>query len=46
MSYLRVVFHGVLHLAGYKDKTDDEQKLMRKKEDFYLEGVDFSEEQV
>ncbi len=42
----RVVFHGVLHLAGYKDKTDDEQKLMRKKEDFYLEGVDFSEEQV
>ncbi len=29
---LRVVAHGVLHLCGYKDKTDDEAQLMRQKE--------------
>lgn len=32
----RVVFHGVLHLCGYKDKTRAESELMRKTEDFYL----------
>ncbi|SMO53391.1 rRNA maturation RNase YbeY [Solitalea koreensis] len=32
----RVMIHGVLHLCGYKDKTDAQQKLMREKEDFYL----------
>ncbi len=30
---LRVMFHGVLHLCGYKDKTQSEEKLMRKLED-------------
>ncbi len=29
---LRVLAHGVLHLCGYKDKTDAEAALMRKKE--------------
>ena len=37
----RVVFHGTLHLCGYKDKTDEEQKVMRAKEDYYLNEVDF-----
>jgi probable rRNA maturation factor len=32
----RVIFHGVLHLCGYKDKTIRQSALMRKKEDFYL----------
>ena len=32
----RVVIHGVLHLCGYKDKSDDEKTLMREKENFYL----------
>ena len=32
----RVMAHGVLHLAGYKDKTVEEKKQMRAKEDFYL----------
>mgnify|MGYP001804060443 CR=1 FL=1 len=32
----RVMIHGFLHLCGYKDKTDDEQAVMRKKEDYYL----------
>jgi len=29
----RVVVHGVLHLCGYKDKSDTDAKLMRQKED-------------
>lgn len=37
----RVIFHGVLHLIGYNDKTDNEKKIMRGKEDFYLSEVDF-----
>lgn len=32
----RVLFHGALHLCGYKDKTKREIKAMRNKEDFYL----------
>jgi probable rRNA maturation factor len=32
----RVCVQGVLHLCGYKDKTDDEKKEMTFKEDFYL----------
>lgn len=32
----RVVVHGVLHLMGYKDKSVDEEKLMRDKEDWAL----------
>jgi rRNA maturation RNase YbeY len=37
----RVIFHGVLHLIGYNDKTEEEQKMMRQKEDYYLAKVDF-----
>ena len=33
---LRVIIHGVLHLCGYKDKSDQEAAQMRQKEDFYL----------
>lgn len=32
----RVLAHGILHLSGYKDKTEEQEKLMRSKEDFYL----------
>ena len=32
----RVVFHGVLHLCGYKDKNKKERAKMRSQEDFYL----------
>tara|TARA_R110002124_G_C8595550_1_gene483761 strand:+ start:155 stop:565 length:411 start_codon:yes stop_codon:yes gene_type:complete len=32
----RVIVHGVLHYCGYKDKTDDNAKLMRQKENHYL----------
>ena len=35
-EFKRVLAHGILHLCGYKDKTEAEQKEMRDKEDFYL----------
>ena len=32
----RVMVHALLHLLGYKDKTERESNLMRKKENYYL----------
>lgn len=32
----RVIIHGVLHIVGYNDKTDKQQKEMTEKENFYL----------
>ena len=32
----RVIYHGVLHLCGYNDKTPEEIKEMRSKENYYL----------
>ncbi len=32
----RVLAHGILHLCGYKDKTEEEIKEMRNKEEFYI----------
>jgi len=32
----RVIIHGFLHLAGYKDKSKSEQQIMRSKEDYCL----------
>ncbi len=32
----RVMVHGLLHFLGYKDKTDEEITVMRRKEDYYL----------
>ena len=33
----RVIFHGVLHLCGYKDKSATDEKKMRAREDHYLQ---------
>jgi len=33
---LRVMIHGILHLAGFKDKKPKELAIMRKKEEAYL----------
>jgi rRNA maturation RNase YbeY len=38
-EYLRVMIHGLLHLAGYNDKGEDESKEMRVKEDYYLSRI-------
>lgn len=32
----RVIVHGLLHLIGYDDHTEDEQRVMREKENYYL----------
>lgn len=32
----RVMIHGILHLAGYRDKKPEDKELMRSKEDYYL----------
>jgi rRNA maturation RNase YbeY len=32
----RVIFHGALHLCGFKDKTPKEEREMRKMEEKYL----------
>ena len=35
-----LIRHGVLHYCGYKDKSDEESKVMRAKEDFYLNKLE------
>lgn len=32
----RVMVHGILHLIGYDDHSEEEQALMRQKENYYL----------
>ena len=32
----RVMVHGLLHLLKYNDKSNQEQKIMREKENFYI----------
>ena len=34
----RVIFHGALHLCGYKDKKKNDAIIMRKMEDKYLKS--------
>ncbi len=36
----RVVVHGILHLIGFNDKTEDEQVEMRKQEDYYIRKIE------
>lgn len=38
----RVMIHGVLHYCGFKDKTDEDAKIMRDKENFYLEAYEIA----
>ena len=33
----RVMVHGLLHLIGYDDHTPEQQKVMREKENYYLD---------
>jgi len=34
---LRLIFHGILHLVGFKDKNKSEIELMKKNEDILIE---------
>ncbi len=33
---IRVMIHGILHYCGYKDKSEEEERLMRSKENYYI----------
>jgi len=33
----RVIVHGVLHLIGYDDHSEEDKRIMREKENLYLE---------
>ena len=33
---IRVMIHGVLHLCGYEDRSNDEKEKMREREDYWL----------
>ncbi|MEX0593307.1 MAG: rRNA maturation RNase YbeY [Balneolaceae bacterium] len=35
-EFCRVFIHGLLHLCGYDDQTEDDQKRMKMREEFYL----------
>lgn len=36
-EFLRIFIHGLLHLAGYEDKSDEQKEQMTAKENEYLE---------
>lgn len=37
-EYLRVIGHGILHLLGFNDTTDQESREMRAMEDFWMDN--------
>lgn len=39
-EFLRIYIHGLLHLVGYDDQSDEEKKQMTTKENIYLEKAD------
>ena len=39
----RIIFHGILHLCGYDDKTNKEKEKMRKNEDYLLNNYKLSQ---
>jgi rRNA maturation RNase YbeY len=38
-EFARVLVHGVLHMCGYDDHSEEDKKLMREKEDHYLASL-------
>ena len=36
---LRVIAHGILHLAGYSDSTEKDRNTMKSKEEYYLAKI-------
>lgn len=42
LELFRVMIHGILHLCGYSDHSIQEKKIMREKEDYYLNKLSFT----
>ena len=40
-EFFRILIHGLLHLIGYDDLSDEERANMRAKENFYLQNLSF-----
>lgn len=40
-EFLRVYIHGLLHLMGYNDQTEEDKKQMRTKEDEYIDLAEY-----
>lgn len=38
-EFRRIIIHGMLHLIGYDDRSDADQKQMSEREDFYLQQL-------
>jgi rRNA maturation RNase YbeY len=38
-EFLRIIAHGLLHLTGYNDSTDEERRSMTSLEDRYLQSL-------
>lgn len=38
-EFLRVFIHGLLHLCGYNDATEQERIVMKERENYYLEEL-------
>ncbi len=39
-EFKRIFVHGLLHLAGYDDQSDEAKETMTTKENFYLSGLE------
>ena len=35
-EFCRVIVHGLLHMCGFRDTSEEEKAVMREKEDYYL----------
>ena len=44
-EFFRILIHGMLHLVGYDDRSDEERANMRAKENFYLKKMSLSYDQ-
>ena len=38
-EFLRVFIHGLLHLTGYEDRSDEEKTIMRERESTYINTI-------
>ncbi|SMO61853.1 rRNA maturation RNase YbeY [Fodinibius sediminis] len=38
-EFQRILIHGLLHLVGYDDQSDDDKKNMSSRENFYLDHI-------